>query len=137
MLFKNVWFRLALVITGVGSFILALILFVDQANNAWPIFSAMGEYMGRHHGAMSRAYGYGHHRMMGGAGIFGLLVFLLIAGTIFRRMKGHRHGLHHGTQGVQEEAVRDPLEVLSEAYARGELTRELYLERKAVLEEKV
>ncbi len=138
MLFKNVWFRLALLLTGLGSFCLSLVLFVDQANTGWPLFTAMANFMGQHHGYMSR--GYGHHGMMGGAGFFGLFGFflvLMIAGAIHRRMRGHRHGFNHGKVLDESEAVRDPLEVLNESYALGQLSRELYLERKAVLEEKV
>lgn len=130
MLFKNLWFRLALVITGVGSVVLGLILMANQA--------AMGEYVGSYHAA--RAYGYGHHGVLAGAGFFGFIGFLIVlmlAGPMYRRVKGHKLRQGYEGQGNQVDAIRDPLEALSESYAAGELSREVYLERRAVLEEKV
>lgn len=63
-------------------------------------------------------------------GIFMILFWVVvIAGIIF----AIRY-LTTGKVGPGEESSREPLEILKERYARGEITTEEYEERKKVLE---
>ena len=76
--------------------------------------------------------GWGNHGSGMGwfGGIFMILFWaVVIAGIIF----AIRY-LVTGKEGLGERAARDPLEILKERYARGEIDTEEFEERKRVLQ---
>ncbi len=81
-------------------------------------------------------YGYGPWHMWGMFPL-ALLFFILICGVMFLFMRGafgmggHFAGGHWQMTG--RDATRSALEILNERYARGEIQKEEYLEKKATL----
>lgn len=82
----------------------------------------MWDYMGQHMG------GYG----WGGLGMLMMILFwALVIGLIVLLVRSFG-GASGGRSGPREQA--DALDILRERYARGEIDREEYEERKSVLE---
>jgi len=124
-------FWVALAVTGLGSLALGLLVWFlpPEQGYAW-----MARGWGR--GAGAGGFGMGHMNPL--PMILGFLFVVFVISMLVRRGRHGHHGWHHGHHGPEGHGhpmFADPLSDLAEAYAEGKITREQYLERKAVLEE--
>lgn len=69
-------------------------------------------------------FGFGH---MFGGGLLGIIFFGLVIYAIFTLINGTRFNENHGNRR------NDALEILNEKYARGEMSDEEYVRKKAML----
>ncbi|GAB4086908.1 hypothetical protein GCM10028784_35380 [Myceligenerans cantabricum] len=65
--------------------------------------------------------------------IFPILWFLLVAAIVFMVARGARRGFRQGPPWARQGAGPDPVAILGERYARGEIEESEYRSRLAVL----